>query len=234
MSPAAKATLASAALGAIALILLAQRREQRRLADEIELLHRQQREATQLKAGNAELARSVAALDARLQSRETARADDRTKEASAGGGFTSVKDLREAGRATVRDAVETYERALTSDDPAALAPLLILNAASRARIETLYRGLPEADRARYGNAGQLFAMLYLQAHPPYFSGLRVESPEPAPDVRTAAPEIEYAYDNGHVTRHNDTLFRRTDEGWGVLVGSGTVAQALRQLEAPGR
>ena len=216
------ATACGAALGLWIFDALATRH---RLIHELELLRERNLEIVRLRSGNALLSQSVSRLEAQ---RKALAAAEASREESA---RALEAGLKNAGGRTVREAFESYLWALYNQDPAALAQRLVLTKKSQTRLDALFDELPEAEQAKYGDAEEMFALLYLSQHPVYFSAVAVTSAEPAPDEDFAKPTVQYEYPNGRVTTHTDVPMRRTADGWDVMISDGQVSQALRALES---
>jgi hypothetical protein len=231
MNPIEKVVMSAGVGAALAALIVSSSLTHRALAGELGTLRLRNRELSNLRTGNEELRRSVARLtDVRkAQIDSAARA---AEEAAANPDFIPVTNLRNVGSRTVKGALETYLWSLTNQDVAALARMLVLSKPSKAKVAAIYDALPQSAQAQYENSDEMFAMLYLEQHPTYFSAARVTSDEPAPDERSTVPTTQYEYPNGSITTHHDLPMKLTADGWGVQVSGAQVSRFLRQLTQP--
>ena len=142
-------------------------------------------------------------------------------------GFKSLGDLKNVGSATTADTFETYLWALDRGETDTLVKTLILSDSAQAEIDASFAKLPPAERAKYGSAEVMFALLYAYGDPASLVAMQTVDESPvAPDQ--VILKTNWQFPAGQIREHSIPLFHASD-GWKIIV-SDLKADAIIQTE----
>jgi hypothetical protein len=126
-------------------------------------------------------------------------------------GFKPAGGWHNSGNATPGDAYETYIWAIDRGDTKALSGVLSVDPASQAKIAEVYATLPAEARAEYGSPEALFALLFSNQNPVWFTAVDVAGQTQDQD-NAAKLTLELQYPGGQVREHS-FYFSHSPDGW---------------------
>ena len=161
-----------------------------------------------------------------------------TKRAEATGqtapGFKPAGEWRNSGNATPSEAYETYIWANDHADLSALASVLGMTSEAKAKVEAIFSSLPDDTRATYADPETMFALLYANRNPVWFSAMEVAEQDLQKDS-FAILKVDVQYAGGQIREHNFYATHSTD-GWKKAISDQEVDYTLSSqlgIEQPG-
>jgi hypothetical protein len=129
-------------------------------------------------------------------------------------GLTPVLSLKNAGRATPRDAFETQLWAARHGDIATTASAITFGPAARARMEALVAQLPDSVRATY-NTPELLMAFVLAGSPHPVGGMTVLG-ETQSDDNNVILQTEWQHEDDTVVHQTNAHLQQSPDGWKVV------------------
>jgi hypothetical protein len=145
-------------------------------------------------------------------------------------GFLPESEWKNTGILTARDAVQSYIWAIDHGDAAALAGILSFSDSSRTRIDAVFASLTESDKAKFGSAEQMFALIYSYSNPIYFAGIQITGETPV-ELNTENVTTKWQYPTGQIREHTFPLTTSSD-GWRRVVSDDEVNASLQKALNP--
>jgi len=133
-----------------------------------------------------------------------------------------------AGTSSPLATFESFVWSATRGEPDKMASLLTFAAEDRARLETLYAGLSEAERNQYGSPEKLAATLIAVQVPQDLSVFGVVA-----DLKTNTGEvaIDVRLQQGQAAERDLSFqFRQTNGAWQLIVPASVVSNFSRALD----
>jgi hypothetical protein len=192
----------------VALQYQAQLREGARLNEQNREIERLHREIVRLKQAGAAEVRAQAATAPSLA------ISTQPSKPPLAAGLTPVMSLKNAGRATPRDAFETQLWAARHGDIATTASAITFGPAARARMEALVAQLPDSVRATYPTPELLMAFV-LAGSPHPVGGMAVLG-ETQSDDNNVMLQTEWQHEDDTVVHHTNAHLQLTPDGWKVV------------------
>lgn len=184
-------------------------------------LDAQSREIERLNRESARLALSAAtaahAADVRAQAAaapSVARGGGSATQAPLAAGLTPTLSLKNAGRATPRDAFETQLWAARHGDIATTASAITFGPEARAKMEALVAQLPDSVRATY-NTPELLMAFVLAGSPHPVGGMAVLS-ETQSDDSNVTLQTEWQHEDDTVVHQTNAHLQLSPDGWKVV------------------
>jgi hypothetical protein len=127
-------------------------------------------------------------------------------------GWTPAGRLRRnSGNTTPSEAYETYVWAVDHADLSALAGVLGMTSGAKARVAAVFSSLPDEARAKFENPEIMFALLYANRNPVWFSAMDVAEQDLQNDS-LAILKVDVQYAGGQIREHHFYTSHFTD-GW---------------------
>ncbi len=140
--------------------------------------------------------------------------------------LTPAAELKNVGRATASDAVETLLAAAFGGDVETLANSIMLDPAAQAKAAEMFSRLPDASRAEYGSPDKLIALM-LAKDAAALSGMQILGQrDVTPDI--VGVRVRLATDDGK-TKEQGLGFRKTSDGLRLIVTDDIVKKYAGQL-----
>jgi hypothetical protein len=198
---------------------------------ELAKLREEQTQLTTQQVSARELARLRSAHDEAMQLRsDTARLRSETAPSSSGVDAGPLGNWRNAGRDTPEATFRTGVWAIMQGDTDALAQLIAFNEAGRAKLMAMFDRLPEATRAEYGTAENVFATLLAVRLPQdLVSATPITTTMKGPDETTLRMHLERAEAAAKDTNFH---FSRSSDGWRIVVPLQVVEDYEAMLTYP--
>jgi hypothetical protein len=170
----------------------------------------------QVNAKNRHLLAEVARLNALRREQADVIHSLALKRAEATGqqapGFKPASDWRNSGNTTPTQAYETYVWATDHADMGVLAGLLGITPEEKAKMAATFSSLPDDARATYGSPEMMFALLYANRNPVWFSAMDVQDETAQFGGSATRLTVDLQYPGGQIREHEFYLARSAD-GW---------------------
>jgi RNA polymerase sigma factor (sigma-70 family) len=142
-------------------------------------------------------------------------------------GLTPILSLKNAGRATPRDAFQTQMWAARNGDIALTASALTFGPTARARMEELVAQLPDSVRSTY-NTPELLMAFVLAGSPHPVGGMTVLG-ETQEDANNVILQTEWQHEDDDVVHQTNAHLQLSDGSWRLVVPVVLVDVAQRYL-----
>ena len=139
-------------------------------------------------------------------------------------GFKPASEWRNSGNTTPSEAYETYVWAIDHADMGVLAGVLGLTPGEKAKVTAIFSSLPNDARATYESPEMMFALLYANRNPVWFSAMDVAG-EKVPSGEYAILTVDLQYAGGQIREHEFYVARFAD-GWKKFISSEEVDYTL--------
>jgi len=127
-------------------------------------------------------------------------------------GFKSASEWRNLGNTTPSHAYETYVWAIDHADMGALAGVLGITPEQKAKLTAIFSSLPDDARETYGSPEMMFALLYANRNPVWFSAADVSGETPQFGGAATRLTVDLQYAGGQIREH-EFYFARSADGW---------------------
>jgi len=127
-------------------------------------------------------------------------------------GFKSASEWKNSGNATPTHAYETYVWAIDHADMGALAGVLAITPEQKAKLTAIFSSLPDDARETYGSPEMMFALLYANRNPVWFSATDVSGETSQFGGAATRLTVDLQYAGGQIREHEFYLARSAD-GW---------------------
>jgi len=144
--------------------------------------------------------------------------------------LTPVGELKSAGRATVKAALETVLAAATSGDVDTLTGSILLSPGAQAKAAEWFAGLTDATRAQYGSPEKVVALM-LARDAAGITGIQVLGQRDL-SADTVGVRVRLADEQGK-TKEQGLAFQQTPDGMKALIPDATVEKYAKQLAGAG-
>ena len=145
-------------------------------------------------------------------------------------GFKSASEWRNSGNTTPSHAYETYVWAIDHADMGALASVLAITPEQKAKLAAIFSSLPDDARETYGSPEMMFALLYANRNPVWFSATDVSGEILQFGGAATRLTVDLQYPGGQIREHEFYLARSGD-GWKKYISNEeadyTVSSQLR-------
>jgi len=139
-------------------------------------------------------------------------------------GFKPAGEWRNSGNATPTQAYETYIWAVDRAEIGVLAGVLGMGSEARAKVAAIFASLSDDARATYGSPEIMFALLFANRNPVWFSAVDVMGQGPD-QSGTVMLTVDLQYAGGQVREHRFYASHFAD-GWKRRVSDGEVDYIL--------
>jgi hypothetical protein len=140
-------------------------------------------------------------------------------------GFKPVSEWRNAGITTPSEAYETYVWAVDHADMGVLAGVLGLTPEEKAKVTAIFSSLPEDTQATYVSPEMMFALLYANRNPVWFSAMDVAGEEAQFGGSATRLTVDLQYAGGQIREHEFYVARSAD-GWKKYISNEEVDYTL--------
>lgn len=140
--------------------------------------------------------------------------------------LTAVAQLKNAGKASPTATAETLFWAASGGELDALAGTFSLTDGARTKADAWFASLSDATRQQYGSPEKLMALMIARDAAP-ISGIQVLGERAVTDDNVGV-RIRFGTEEGRVKDEN-YFFRRTADGWRLVVPENAVEKYARQL-----
>jgi hypothetical protein len=199
-----------------------------RLLVKISPLREKAMQLAQVNAENRHLLAEVSRLNALRREQADVIHSLALKRAEATGeqapGFKPASEWRNSGNTTPSEAYETYVWAIDHADMGVLAGVLGLTPGEKAKVTAIFSSLPNDARATYESPEMMFALLYANRNPVWFSAMDVAG-EKVPSGEYAILTVDLQYAGGQIREHEFYVARFAD-GWKKFISSEEVDYTL--------
>jgi hypothetical protein len=208
----------------------------RGLTEEFEKLRLDVNEAAAYRKQNGSLTAAIERLQAAMAARLENSAIGKLANSAApvpvvlNPGFLPASEWKNTGILTARDAVQSYIWAIDHGDTAALAGVLSFSDSSRAQIDAVFDSLTESDKAKFGSAEQMFALIYSYSNPIYFAAIQITGETPG-ESNTDNVTTKWQYPTGQIREHTFPL-TLSSNGWRRVVSDDEVNASLKKALNP--
>jgi len=140
-------------------------------------------------------------------------------------GFKTASDWRNSGITTPSQAYETYIWAIDHADMGVLAGVLGITPEQKAKIAKIFSSLPEDARETYGSPEMMFALLYANRNPVWFSAMDVTGESAQFGGAATRLTTDLQYPGGQIREHEFYL-ARSSGGWKKYISNDEVDYTL--------
>jgi hypothetical protein len=140
-------------------------------------------------------------------------------------GFKPVSEWRNSGNTTPSRAYETYVWAIDHADMGVLAGVLGLTPEEKAKVTAIFSSLPDDAQATYESPEMMFALLYANRNPVWFSAMDVAGEEVQFGGLATRLDVDLQYAGGQVREHEFEVARFAD-GWKKYIPNEEVDYTL--------
>jgi hypothetical protein len=127
-------------------------------------------------------------------------------------GFKPASEWRNSGNTTPSQAYETYVWATDHADMGVLASVLGITPEEKGKIAAIFSSLPDDARETYGSPEMMFALLYANRNPVWFSAMDVSGEMVQFGGAATRLTVELQYAGGQIREHEFYLASSAN-GW---------------------
>jgi len=127
-------------------------------------------------------------------------------------GFKSASEWRKSGNTTPSQAYETYVWAIDHADVGALSGVLGITPEQMSKLTAVFSSLPDDAQETYGSPELMFALLYANRNPVWFSAMDVSGETVQFGGAATRLTVDLQYAGGQIREHEFYLAHYTD-GW---------------------